>query len=125
MDIVYPPSVYEGIFADGSFSRLLVRHPYTMRRLRREVAGVMGDSSSPTREQIRKMPFLACVVKECKYEISGVYLVLIMLRTALRLYPPVPLNNREATQTTILSTGGGPDGNSPMLVRKGELVVFS
>lgn len=43
----------------------------------------------------------------------------------LRLYPPVPLNNREATQTTILPTGGGPDGDSPMLVRKGELVVFS
>lgn len=43
----------------------------------------------------------------------------------LRLYPPVPLNNREAIKTTILPTGGGPDGTSPMLVRKGELVVFS
>jgi cytochrome P450 len=37
----------------------------------------------------------------------------------------VPLNNREAVRTTILPTGGGPDGNSPILVRKGELVVFS
>ena len=37
----------------------------------------------------------------------------------------MPLNNREATKTTILPTGGGPDGTSPMLVRKGELVVFS
>lgn len=45
--------------------------------------------------------------------------------SGLRLYPPVPLNNREAVQTTILPTGGGPDGNKPMLVRKGELVVFS
>ncbi|KAJ5583500.1 hypothetical protein N7535_002120 [Penicillium sp. DV-2018c] len=36
--------------------------------------------------------------------------------SGLRLYPPVPLNNREA---------GGSDGNKPMLVRKGELVVFS
>lgn len=43
----------------------------------------------------------------------------------LRLYPPVPLNNREAINRTILPTGGGADGNSPMLVRKGELVVFS
>ena len=43
----------------------------------------------------------------------------------LRLYPPVPLNNRTATKTTILPTGGGPDGRSPILVRKGELVVFS
>jgi cytochrome P450 len=43
----------------------------------------------------------------------------------LRLYPPVPLNNRQATKTTLLPTGGGPDGDSPILVRKGELVVFS
>jgi cytochrome P450 len=35
------------------------------------------------------------------------------------------LNNREAVRTTVLPTGGGPDGNSPILVRKGELVVFS
>ena len=35
------------------------------------------------------------------------------------------MNNREAIRTTILPTGGGPDGNSPILVRKGELVVFS
>lgn len=28
-------------------------------------------------------------------------------------------------KTTILPTGGGPDGNNPILVRKGELVVFS
>ncbi|KAM0817194.1 putative Cytochrome P450 [Seiridium cardinale] len=47
------------------------------------------------------------------------------LPKALRLYPPVPLNNREAIETTILPTGGGPDGDSPILVRKGELVVIS
>lgn len=45
--------------------------------------------------------------------------------TGLRLYPPVPLNNRTATKTTTLPTGGGPNGHSPKLVRKGELVVFS
>lgn len=37
----------------------------------------------------------------------------------------MPLNNREAVRTTILPTGGGPDGTSPIMVRKGELVVFS
>lgn len=41
------------------------------------------------------------------------------------MYPPVPLNNREALVTTLLPTGGGPEGNHPILVRKGEMVVFS
>lgn len=43
----------------------------------------------------------------------------------LRLYPPVPMNNRTARKTTILPRGGGPDGSAPILVRRGELVVFS
>ncbi|OAP59055.1 hypothetical protein AYL99_06353 [Fonsecaea erecta] len=88
--------------------RLLVRHPQTMGRLRSEITAVVGDCEHPTREQIRKMPFLSCIIKE-----------------SLRLYPPVPLNNRQAIQTTILPTGGGPEGKHPILVRKGELVVFS
>ncbi|KAK5995964.1 Cytochrome P450 [Cladobotryum mycophilum] len=88
--------------------RLLVRHPDVMARLRKEVRSIMGNSTSATREQLRRMPFLACVVKE-----------------SLRLYPPVPLNNREAIRTTILPTGSGPEGNLPILVRRGEVVVFS
>ncbi|KAK0715423.1 cytochrome P450 [Lasiosphaeris hirsuta] len=88
--------------------RLLVRHPAVMERLRHEVKTVMGDLTSPTREQIRAISFLSSVVKE-----------------SLRLYPPVPVNNREAVRTTILPTGGGPDGTSPMMVRKGEMVFFS
>ncbi|KAF2656367.1 cytochrome P450 [Lophiostoma macrostomum CBS 122681] len=87
--------------------RLLVRHPWELERLRNEIHTVVG-LAAPTRDMIKRMPFLACIIKE-----------------SLRLYPPVPLNNRTAVQTTILPTGGGPDGNSPMLVRKGELVVFS
>ena len=43
----------------------------------------------------------------------------------LRLYPPVPLNNRTALKTTILPRGGGPEGTSPILVRRGEVVIFS
>ena len=61
----------------------------------------------------------------CKLELARWYPRLTFYPGGLRLYPPVPLNNREATKTTILPTGGGPDGQSPILVRKGEVVVFS
>ncbi|KAL8769469.1 MAG: hypothetical protein Q9209_004530 [Squamulea sp. 1 TL-2023] len=89
-------------------ARLLVRHEKVMQRLQNEVKSVMGSAVHPSREQIRKMPFLTIVLKE-----------------SLRLFPPVPLNNRTATRTTILPRGGGPDGSAPVLVRRGELVVFS
>ena len=79
-----------------------------MQKLREEIGSVMQAGGHPTREDIRRMPYLASILKE-----------------SLRLFPPVPLNNRTATKTTILPYGGGPDGKSPILVRKGELVVFS
>lgn len=57
--------------------------------------------------------------------LPGVPCLLILTGTALRLYPSVPLNNRTAVRRTILPTGGGPDGTSPKLVRRGEVVIFS
>ena len=45
-------------------SRLLVRHDRVMSRLRKEVQSVMDDTECPSREQIRKMPYLASVIKE-------------------------------------------------------------
>lgn len=44
---------------------------------------------------------------------------------ALRLYPIVPFNLREAIRDTYLPVGGGPDGKSPLFVAKGEEVMFS
>ena len=35
------------------------------------------------------------------------------------------MNNRTAKKATILPRRGGPDGTAPILVRKGEVVVFS
>ena len=43
----------------------------------------------------------------------------------MRLYPVVPLNMRTATDDTILPVGGGPSGSKPVLVRKGDVVLFS
>jgi cytochrome P450 len=42
-----------------------------------------------------------------------------------RLYPQIPANVRFALRRTILPTGGGPDGNSPVLIRKGTGVGWS
>lgn len=47
-------------------------------------------------------------------KVSSLYLTLI------RVLPPVPLNNREAIQTTILPTGGGRKVDKPILVKKGR-----
>lgn len=97
-----------------------------MSRLQQEIANVMGGDTDPTKEHIRQMPFLNCVIKESKWRRYCPNNTLIMLiRPALRLYPSVPLNSREAVKTTILPTGGGPDGTIPILIRKGELVVLS
>lgn len=35
-----------------------------MTRVRDEVSAAMRDDMHPTREHIRRMPFLACVIKE-------------------------------------------------------------
>ena len=37
----------------------------------------------------------------------------------------VPFNSREAITDTILPVGGGPDGKSPILVRKGQIVNYT
>lgn len=37
---------------------------------------------------------------------------------ALRLYPPIPINVRFTRKATWLPQGGGPDGTSPVLIRR-------
>lgn len=90
--------------------RLLARHPTVLSRLREEVATTVGlgqAAPQPTREDLEKMTYLSLVIKE-----------------SLRIYPPVPMNQRAATRNTVLPTGGGPDGHSPVLLRKGASVGY-
>lgn len=49
----------------------------------------------------------------------------IILHEALRLRPVVPANTREAVRDTVLPLDGGPDGQSPMFVKKGTHVYYS
>lgn len=47
------------------------------------------------------------------------------LNETLRIYPVVPYNGRAALRDTTLPTGGGPDGKSPIFVKKGQSVEYS
>ncbi|KAF1849641.1 cytochrome P450 52A11 [Cucurbitaria berberidis CBS 394.84] len=90
--------------------KLLARHPRVLDKLRKEIEYVVGlgeDAPQPTREQLKMMRYLDLVLKE-----------------VLRLYPSVPVNSRAALKTTTLPLGGGPDGQSPILIRKGEAVGY-
>lgn len=44
--------------------------------------------------------------------------------TALRLHPIVPGNARTANFDTTLPVGGGPDGKSPIFIKKGQMVIY-
>ena len=56
---------------------------------------------------------------------SHLYRMLSSCFTVLRLYPSVPVNMRQTMKSTVLPVGGGPDGSSPILVRKWEAVSYS
>ncbi|QDS75149.1 hypothetical protein FKW77_007922 [Venturia effusa] len=85
---------------------LLSRNPSILRKLRMEIASVVGNGS-PTQADLKKMHYLSLVIKE-----------------VLRLYPSVPVNSRMALRTTTLPIEGGPSGTSPVMVRKGEAVGY-
>lgn len=82
----------------------------------------MNGSPSPTRDQIRQIPLLGCVVKVPPTKPSNIPTLIAwsLRRSAAR--SSRPLSNCEALGTTILPTGDGPDGTSPILGWKGQLV---
>lgn len=87
---------------------MLVRHPEKLAKLREEVFSATGGKTKFTRNHLLAMPYLKAVVNE-----------------TLRLYPQIPVNVRIALNTTYLPRGGGPDGQDPILIKKGQGVGFS
>ncbi|KAK9461336.1 cytochrome P450, partial [Lipomyces oligophaga] len=84
-------------------------------KLRKEVAALFGSGKSGdaknvplTLEMLKKAEYLQAVINE-----------------TLRLYPPIPVILRVANKPTTLPVGGGPDGESPILILKGQEVYFS
>ncbi|KAK9855658.1 hypothetical protein MYU51_002293 [Penicillium brevicompactum] len=86
---------------------LLAQHARVLVKLKAEISSVVGSRTEINQNDIHKMTYLAKILKE-----------------TLRLYPSVPVNTRTARRTTFLPTGGGSEGTSPVLIRKGENVAF-
>ena len=91
---------------------LLEAHPEVFSSLKKAVIDTFGTETTPlaavTYENLRSCTYLQCVVSE-----------------VVRLYPTGPLNARKSSVDTVLPTGGGPDGQSPIAVQAGTTVAYN
>lgn len=83
-------------------------YPDIVAKLRQEILDTVGPTRAPTYDDLKNMAYLKHTVNE-----------------TLRLYPAVPFNLRFALADTTLPTGGGPNGDLPLPVLKGDAVMYS
>ena len=83
------------------------RHPEVYAALRQEVLS-MGSHTEWTFERLKGCKMLQAVMNE-----------------TFRLNPSIGQMNRIALRDTVLPTGGGPDGSSPVYVTKGTVMTTS
>jgi cytochrome P450 len=89
---------------------LLVRHPRVFAKLRETILDQFGSYERP---------------KEVSFEtLKGCSYLQHTMSEVLRLNATVPLNSRRAVRDTTIPRGGGPDGNSPLYVKKGQEVNY-
>ena len=86
----------------------LARHPEIYAKLSREVATMTSSGDEWTFERLKSCRYLQNVMRE-----------------TFRLNPSIGQMNRAALRDTVLPTGGGPDGTSPIFVKKGTLLTTS
>lgn len=91
----------------------LARNPRVWKRLRSEVINMFGSGKTSSDLSILSFETL----KKCLY-------LKFVLNETLRLYPPVMLNLRRAVRDTYLPEGGGPQGQDPCLINKGDYVAL-
>jgi cytochrome P450 len=89
---------------------ILARDPEHFKALRAAVLASFGSYKNPA-----EITFTA--LRTCHY-------LQYCLNETLRVHAVVPFNSRAAVRDTTLPRGGGPDGLSPIFVRKGEQVDF-
>jgi hypothetical protein len=90
---------------------VLARNPAAYAKLRKVILDTFGTYSNP-----RDITFAN--LKACGH-------LQHVLSEILRLYATVPLNSRRATRDTTLPRGGGPDGLSPVYIRKDQEVNYA
>ena len=88
----------------------LARHPEIYAELSREIrtSTTKGSDNEWTFERLKSCRYLQNVMKE-----------------TFRLNPSIGQMNRAALRDTILPTGGGPGGTSPVFVKKGTVLTTS
>lgn len=91
------------------FIYFLARDPRVWNKLRETIIEQFGyGQDTISFETLKRCTYMNHVVNEI-----------------LRLCPIVPLNSRTAIRDTILPRGGGPNGDEPVLVLKGEPVTYA
>ncbi|XP_014554309.1 hypothetical protein COCVIDRAFT_39745 [Bipolaris victoriae FI3] len=85
---------------------VLARRPDIWNKVKNELAQLKGEL--PTYDQLRDLKYIRYCINE-----------------TLRLYPPVPSNTRVAVRDTVLPRGGGPNGEDPIHVPSGGVVIYS
>jgi cytochrome P450 len=90
---------------------MLARNPAVFDKLRGVVLEEFGDraSTAPTLEYEK--------LRKCEY-------LCFVLHEVLRIVAVIPMNERVALRDTTLPRGGGPDGESPIFVRKGIQILI-
>lgn len=92
--------------------QLLAQHADVYTKLRQVILEEFGTYDQPVNLTFGQL-------KSCKYLQS-------CISETLRLFPVVPVNSREClVDFTTLPRGGGPDGNAPIFIRKGQEVGYS
>ncbi|KAJ5612017.1 Cytochrome P450 E-class CYP52 [Penicillium lagena] len=91
--------------------QMLTRHPAVFHKLRETITTDFGTYAAPHDITFTNL-------KSCQY-------LQHCMNEVLRLWPVVPFNRRTATRDTTLPRGGGPDGLSPIFVRKGQTIAYS
>lgn len=85
----------------------LARHPAVYSKLREEILTLPYSDATSIRA-LKRLPYLHMIINE-----------------TFRLYPGVTTNERIALNDTVLPTGGGSSGSSPVTVTKGSMVTLS